>query len=66
MCPKCRSTSLKINPVKGLERLLVILTDKRHYRCRDCGCPFRAKDRRKHPREGDAIEAARAAGILRW
>jgi transposase-like protein len=65
MCPQCKSANLDIATMKGVERLLIFLTDKRKYRCRDCQCGFRAPDRRRTRREGDAIAAARAAGILR-
>ncbi len=44
---------------------MVFLTEKRKYYCIDCGKTFRAVDRRKTPREGDAIESARAIGLLR-
>jgi transposase-like protein len=65
MCPRCFSQALKIKKRKGWERMMVFLTEKRKYYCIDCGKTFRAVDRRKTPREGDAIESARAIGLLR-
>lgn len=44
---------------------MFVLTSKRKYRCRECGQVFRAPDRRKTPREGDAVAAAKAIGILK-
>jgi hypothetical protein len=65
MCPQCCSSALKIASMKGWERLMVFLTDKRLYHCKNCTSEFRAFDRRQTPREGDAIASARAAGLLR-
>jgi hypothetical protein len=42
---------IRIN--KGVERLMILLTGLREYRCRDCDQRFRAPDRRKHPRLED-------------
>jgi len=44
---------------------MVCLTDKRGYSCTHCHMKFRDVDRRRTPREGAAIEAARAFGLLR-
>ncbi len=65
MCPRCYSQNLKIKMAKGWERIMVFLTDQRRYRCLECGKAFRAVDRRRTPREGAAIESARAIGLLR-
>ena len=62
MCPKCRSTILRIRRITGIERILTVLTSKRKYLCPACGCEFRAPDRRKVPREGDDLAAAVLAG----
>jgi len=35
---------------KGMERLLILLTGLREYRCRDCDQRFRAPDRRQRVR----------------
>ncbi len=45
-CPKCRSRFLMIKLEEGLERLLIMMTGLREYRCRDCEQRFRAPDRR--------------------
>lgn len=45
-CPRCRSEYLMIRKNTGFERLLVLLTGLREYRCRDCDQKFRAPDRR--------------------
>jgi transposase-like protein len=50
MCPRCRSNRLKIKQPSGLERLLMFLSGKRKYRCRDCDHSFRMPDRRRFPR----------------
>jgi hypothetical protein len=62
MCPKCRSSFLAIRKLQGFERLMVMLTGKRKYFCRDCDHKFRAPDRRRVPREQtSSAGAARAA-----
>jgi hypothetical protein len=38
---------------------MVLLTQMRKYRCADCGCTFRAPDRRIVPRESNAFVAER-------
>jgi hypothetical protein len=42
---------------------MVLLTGKRKYCCMDCNKRFRALDRRKTPREDEAMGAARAAAV---
>jgi hypothetical protein len=37
------------NPT-GIDRLIILLTGKRQFRCRRCDFVFRAPDRRKTPR----------------
>jgi len=51
MCPRCRSTLLLIKDKRGIERLLILLTGKRHFRCRLCDLIYRARDRRRTLRE---------------
>ena len=51
VCPDCHSESLRIKPLAGWERLIVLLCDLRKYGCNECGLWFRAKDRRRYPRE---------------
>jgi tRNA(Ile2) C34 agmatinyltransferase TiaS len=51
MCPMCDSCSLFIKHRKGLECLLIFLTGKRKYHCKQCGTFFRAIDRRRIPRD---------------
>lgn len=63
VCADCHSESLKIKHLKGWERLMVFLSDRRKYGCNDCGLWFRAKDRRRYPREENALESAWAAGL---
>jgi hypothetical protein len=66
ICPNCRSSKFKIKNAAGIERILVLFTNLRKYRCCDCGYGFRAPDRRSVSRQvGDAYAASRAAGILR-
>ncbi len=63
MCPKCRSQSLKVRQLKGIERLIVLMCGKRKYRCRDCDTRFRAPDRRRAPRKlnpNTVLESAEA------
>jgi len=48
------------NPT-GIERLIVLLTGKRLFRCRRCDFVFRAPDRRKTPRPRSAPATQRAA-----
>jgi len=45
-CPKCRSADLKIRRATGFERIVLLFTSNRKYRCQDCGSKFRAPDRR--------------------
>jgi DNA-directed RNA polymerase subunit RPC12/RpoP len=49
-CPKCSSNFLMIKRNAGLERLLVMVTGLREYRCQDCDQRFRAPDRRSRSR----------------
>jgi hypothetical protein len=65
MCLKCRSTRLRIRRVTGIERIAAFFTQKRKYVCGDCGFSFRAIDRRRDRREGDAYAVIRASGTLR-
>ena len=51
MCPKCRSSSLKIRRLVGFERIIALITEKRKYLCLACSHRFRAPDRRQHPRK---------------
>ena len=51
MCPKCGSQFLKIKKREGIERLMIYMTGKRKYWCRDCFALFRATDRRKKSRD---------------
>jgi len=65
-CKMCGSDRLSIRQRNGLERIALLFTNKRKYRCLICKHTFRAIDRRAQPRDaGDAWEAARSAGILR-
>jgi hypothetical protein len=64
MCIMCRSTRLKIKRAIGMERLVVLFTQKRKYRCADCGYAFRTADRRLVPRESDRFAAERLSGNL--
>jgi len=57
-----------IRNASGIERLLIFLTKKRKYLCRDCGYSFRAVDRRRAARDPKADEVhrnARSANLLR-
>jgi transposase-like protein len=65
MCPHCHSDNLKIRKLRGFERIAVLLTGKRRYTCIECNKHFRALDRRTTNRGGDALNAARAAGVLK-
>jgi uncharacterized protein with PIN domain len=65
-CPKCYSKLLDIRQPTGLEPIMMFLTQKRKFRCRQCGSVFRAPDRRRVPREiSEAYNAVRSAGALR-
>src|ERR1019366_1909179 len=65
VCPDCHSESLNIKRLRGWERLMVFLTDRRKYRCKDCNLGFRAQDRRRYPRdEGALLQSAWAAHLL--
>lgn len=64
VCPDCQSGSLKIRRLKGWERVMVFLSDRRKYGCNDCGLWFRARDRRSVPREADALESPWAASVF--
>lgn len=50
-CPKCRSNELMIRQNAGFERIRILITGLREYRCRDCDTRFRAPDRRKARRD---------------
>src|SRR5579872_5244130 len=54
-CPKCRSENLLVKNLAGIERLMVRVTSKRKYRCKDCGSGFRMVERRLLPRESKTI-----------
>ena len=57
----CGSDRLETRRLTGFERFLRIFTNKIKYRCLICRHSFRAKDRRKIPREySDAFRAARS------
>ena len=43
---------------------MVFLSDRRKYGCNDCGLWFRATDRRRIPREQEALDSPWAASIL--
>jgi hypothetical protein len=58
-CPKCGSNFLMIKMDEGLERLLILITGLRQYRCRDCDQRFRAPDRRKVLRPAAKPQEAR-------
>ena len=49
-CPKCQSRELMIRDKTGLERIKVLWSGLREYRCRACDEIFRAPDRRSTPR----------------
>lgn len=49
-CPRCGSKFLMIKMDDGFERLMILLTGLRQYRCQDCDQPFRGPDRRKASR----------------
>jgi rubredoxin len=63
VCPDCQSESLKIKHLKGWERVMVFLSDRRKYGCKACGLWFRAKDRRRFPRPDESVQSAWAAGL---
>jgi hypothetical protein len=50
-CPRCRSELLKMTKASGFERLRVLFTGERRYRCTKCEHCFRAPDRRSIARE---------------
>ena len=49
-CPRCNSKFLMIKTAAGLEKLLILLTGLRQYRCQDCDQTFRGQDRRQSGR----------------
>jgi DNA-directed RNA polymerase subunit RPC12/RpoP len=57
-CPKCGSNFLMIKMAAGLERLLVMVTGLREYRCQECDQKFRALDRRNTARAGAKVPAS--------
>jgi len=58
MCPKCGSTHVKIKQARGIERIRVLWTGKRKYRCHNCFNIFRAQDRRRsYPADGSKTPA---------
>jgi len=57
-CPTCRSENLLIKALIPSERLMIFLTGKRKYRCKDCGMGFRMPDRRRLAREREAMLGA--------
>jgi hypothetical protein len=64
MCPKCGSIHLKIKQLKGMERILLLWTGKRKYRCTNCFHIFRANDRRKVGREVPRGNPSAATSVL--
>ncbi len=47
-CPGCKSTHVMMRSSTGLgERLAILFTGERKYRCRLCDCKFRATDPKK-------------------
>jgi hypothetical protein len=65
-CPKCCSNHLDIRQPTGFEPVMIFLTNKRKFRCRECLREFRAPDRRRKRREmSEAYTRARVAGALR-
>lgn len=47
-CPKCQSTQVLTRATIGVrERLAIIFTGERKYRCKLCGWKFRARDPNK-------------------
>jgi hypothetical protein len=64
VCPDCQCESLKIKKLEGWERVIVFLSDRRKYGCKECGLWFRARDRRKFPRaEESSAVSGWAAGL---
>jgi hypothetical protein len=57
-CPACRSENLLIKALIPTEKLMIFLTGKRKYRCKDCGTGFRMMDRRHLQREREAMLGA--------
>jgi hypothetical protein len=51
-----------IRNATGLERLMILLTGKRQFRCRRCDLGFRAPDRRKTPRPQVVAAVRQKAG----
>jgi transposase-like protein len=43
-CPKCCSDNLDMKKSRGLERILILLSGKRKFRCHHCNNGFRAID----------------------
>ena len=47
-CPRCGSDEgLAMGRRDGFERIMILLTGKRKYRCRHCNGSFRAPDQRE-------------------
>ena len=62
-CPKCKSNNLRIKHAIGFERVMILLSGTRRYRCRECHHSFRAPDRRAVARaDADSIAAHKRAG----
>ena len=57
-CPVCRSENLLIKALVPSEKLMIFLTGKRKYRCKDCGSGFRMPDRRRPEREREQVLTA--------
>ena len=57
-CPKCQSHELMIRDNTGIERIKILWSGLREYRCAACDEVFRALDRRKKPRENTESERA--------
>jgi len=66
-CPKCGSQRFNFRLVTGFERVMILLTGKHKYRCRECALAFRAPDRRRTPRveSADLQKDPRTAQTLR-
>ncbi len=64
-CPKCASRRLDIRQPTGFEPLMIFLTQKRKFRCRECEREFRAMDRRRISRNAHEEYGTARAGAMR-